>query len=179
MQNNDTHLIQAILKGDKQAERMLYERYERYWFRLSLRYGKDRMEAQDIMQEGLIGIYKDLKQFDPERGKFGTWSGRVLVNAALRYLKKNHWQQSFTELDEAAGVVDESIDITSSISAKELIEVIQQLPMGYRIVFNMFVMEGYSHKEIAKQLDIKVGTSKSQLSKAKSTLKKQIELLYK
>lgn len=171
-------LIQKILRGDEVAMQKLYEQHERFWFRLCLRYGRSRAEAQDILQEGLIMVFRDLAQFDPDRGAFATWANRVIVNAALRYLKKHQWQQSFEDLEQIENEPDFSIHILENITAKELTEVIQQLPSGYRIVFNMYVFDGYAHKEIAEALNISIGTSKSQLSKAKRQLRAKVDLLF-
>ena len=179
MDKNDTLLVKEILAGNRQAERALYERHEQYWFRLCLRYGKNRMEAQDILQEGLIGVFRDLPQFDPSRGAFRGWSNRVVVNAALRFLKKNQWQQSFVDLDEVGEEADLSEDILGQINAKELVQLIQKLPVGYRLVFNMYVIEGFNHREIAEKLNIAVGTSKSQLAKAKRKLREELEDLFR
>ena len=156
----------------------LYQRHERVWFRLCLRYARSRSDAQDILQEGLIQIFRDLSQFDDRRGTFSNWSNRVLVNAALRYLRKNQWQNSFDDLEMATQepVLNESA--IDKLSAQELTQLIQQLPTGYRVVFNMYVMEGYNHREIAETLNISEGTSKSQLHKAKKLLRQQIESLF-
>ncbi len=170
-------LIDRILKGEKEALNELYQCHERHWFRICLRYGRNRLEAQDIMQEGLIMVFKDIHQFDPSRGEFVSWSNRVMVNAALRYLKKFQWQKTFQDLESVqneAGFSEKSIEY---LSAQEITQVIQQLPTGYRIVFNMYEIEGYTHKEIAESLGIEVGTSKSQLSKAKRMLRQKIEFL--
>jgi RNA polymerase sigma factor (sigma-70 family) len=170
-------IIEKTLNGDQAAMQELYQLHERYWFRVCLRYGRNRSEAQDIMQEGLVLIFRDLHQFDPEKGAFRSWSNRVLVNAALRFLKKHQWQLSFEDLESARNEPDFSETSLDKLSAKEITEVIQQLPSGYRMVFNMYVIEGYSHKEIAALLNISVGTSKSQLSKAKKMLRQKIEFL--
>ena len=178
MSLEDHLIIKKILSGDKVASQELYERHERQWFRLCLRYGKNRSEAQDILQEGLIQVFKDLKQFDPTRGSFRSWSNKAMVNAALRYLKKNQWQQSFEDLSLVSSEKDFSEEILGKITEKELIQVIQQLPSGYRLIFNMYEIEGYAHKEIAKKLNISIGTSKSQLSKAKKVLRQKLEILF-
>ncbi len=178
MNNDDQFLISKTLDGDKAAMQMLYEQHERHWFRLCLRYGKSRSEAQDIMQEGLVMVFRDLKQFDASRGEFKSWSNRVMVNAALRFLKKHQWQQSFEDLETAESEADLSESILGKITAKELVQVIQQLPSGYRIIFNMYEMEGYAHQEIAEILNISIGTSKSQLSKAKKALRQKLEVLF-
>lgn len=174
MQSDNT-LVQSILSGDKSAERKLYEQHSQRWFRLALRYGKNRGEAQDVFQEGLISIFKDLHQFDSERGTFIHWSNRVLVNSALRFLKKNQWQNTFSDLEVVEHQKEVSENILDQIAAKELVGMIQKLPLGYRIVFNLYAIEGFSHKEIAEQLEISVGTSKSQLSKAKKALRSLLE----
>ncbi|MFT4666418.1 MAG: RNA polymerase sigma factor (sigma-70 family) [Polaribacter sp.] len=171
------NVIDKILNGEEAAMNELYQSHERHWFRICLRYGRNRSEAQDIMQEGLIMIFRDLRQFDPSRGEFRSWSNRIMVNVALRYLKKFQWQLSFEDLDSVQSEQDYSETSIEKLSAKELTQVIQQLPTGYRIVFNMYAIEGYSHKEIAALLNIAEGTSKSQLSKAKKMLRQKIEFL--
>jgi RNA polymerase sigma factor (sigma-70 family) len=160
---SDIDLIKSILKGKKPAERILYERHRQRWFRLALRYGTSKLEAQDIFQEGLVSIFKDLHQFDSKRGEFVHWSNRVLVNAALRFLKSNQWQNTFTDLKVAGNEQEVSENV------------LDKMPLGYRVVFNMHVVEGFSHKEIAKELEISIGTSKSQLSKAKKALRNMLE----
>ncbi|MEM9984282.1 MAG: sigma-70 family RNA polymerase sigma factor [Bacteroidota bacterium] len=178
MSDPTQHTIEQAKAGDQAAVRALYQQHERHWFRLCLRYGRNREEAQDMMQEGLIRLFRDLKQFDPQRGSFPAWSNRVMVNAALRYLKQHQWEQVFEDLPSAASA--ESVDgyVEGEISAKELTRIIQQLPTGYRVVFNLYEIEGYSHREIAETLGISVGTSKSQLAKSKRVLRQRLELLF-
>jgi len=177
MLQDDNFLIQQILSGNQEAEWDLYKQHERYWFRVCLRYGASRSEAQDILQEGLISIYSSLPQFDIQRGTFKSWSNRVIVNSALRFLKKNSWQKSFEELEEASEEIEISEGTLDKIAVKELTELVQRLPIGYRLVFNLYSVEGYKHQEIAEQLGITVGTSKSQLSKAKKALRQRLEIL--
>ncbi len=168
-------LITKSILGHESAQRTLYEAYRSKWYMLCLRYGSNRHEADDIFQEGLIQIFRDLHQFDDTRSSFATWSSRILAHGALRYLKQHSWHQMMQEIDQY-GVVDEGkSSVYDQIAAKELTEMIQQLPCGYRVVFNMNVLEGYTHKEIAKVLGITEGTSKSQLSKAKKMLRKKLE----
>ncbi len=177
MTKDDQLLIKKTLGRDKLASKQLYDKYESYWFRLCLRYGRNRSDAQDIFQEGVVKIFQNLKKFDIDKGAFKSWSSRVLINEALKYLKKSQWQSSFEDLAEAGQELDWSSHIIERITAKELTELIQQLPLGYRVVFNMYEIEGYSHKEIAETLNISVGTSKSQLSKAKKALQHKLTLL--
>lgn len=177
MELDDLKLIKRILNGDDKATDVMYKRYERIWFRLCLRYGRNRSDAEDIMQDGLLMIFRDLRQHDSQRGVFKRWSNRIMVNAALKYLKKHQWQQSFEDLSAADSEAQISQYIIETISAKELTLLIQQLPSGYRQIFNMYEIEGYSHLEIAEALNITVSTSKSQLFKAKKSLRQQLEFL--
>lgn len=133
------------------------------------------MEAEDMLQEGLISVFKELKQFNPERASFSAWSNKVMVNASLQYLRK--WKNlKYTEdvADHQHQVASDE-NIFDKLGVKELTTMVQQLPDGYRIVFNLYVMEGYKHKEIAEQLSISENTSKTQLLKAKKMLRNQLE----
>ena len=134
------------------------------------------MQAEDIFQEGMINIFRNLHSYDHSKAAFSTWSTRVLINAALTYLKKNNWADSMGELEGATNMHDQNETIYEKLSAKELTSLVQNLPVGYRLVFNLYVIEGYKHHEIAEQLGISEGTSKSQLFKAKRELKKVLEL---
>lgn len=171
-------LITKAQNGNQTAIHKLYENYETYWFRLCLRYGRNRSEAQDIFQEGVLKIFQKLEKFDVNRGTFKSWSSRVIINQALKYLQKHQWQQSFDDLKMVENEADFSIHIIETISARELTEIIQQLPSGYRMIFNMHEIEGFSHREIAETLNISIGTSKSQLSKAKRLLREKLKALY-
>ncbi|MFK7807417.1 MAG: RNA polymerase sigma factor [Saprospiraceae bacterium] len=168
-------IITESIEGIEESQRELYLRYRSKWYMLCLRYGKNKYEADDIFQEGLIRVYKDLHQFDETRSGFETWSSRLMSHAALRYLKKNNWHQAITNIEEVQEAPDEQETVYDHLAAKELTSIIQELPIGYRLVFNMYVLEGYSHKEIATELNISEGTSKSQLFKAKKMLRGKIE----
>lgn len=178
MNLEDQQLIKKSLKGDAQAIQLLYARHKQYWFGICLRYASSRFEAQDVFQEAVSSVFEKLSQFNAQKGSFKAWSNRIFVNAAFLYLKQHQWQQSFKDLDLAEGEVDMSESALGKITAKELTQLIQQLPFGYRVVFNMREIEGYSHLEIAQILGISVGTSKSQLSKAKKALRAKIKILF-
>jgi len=179
MTQEEIQLIKKAFKGQHRATQALYQYYKSYWFRICLRYGRNKSEAQDIFQEGVEKIFQHLKKFDLKKGHFKNWSARVLINAALQYLRKFQWQQSFEDLELAEMETDWNAQIYDQITAKELTELIQQLPSGYRMVFNMFEIEGYSHREIAELLNIAVSTSKSQLYKAKKLLQQKIIVLFR
>lgn len=175
---DEMRLIKKCLRSDPKAQRALYEKHRQSWFMTCLRYGKSKMEAEDIFQNGLISIYKDMHQFDEKKAKFSTWSNRVMANAALQFLRK--WNRiDKLAVDEEYGLSQPvKEDIYDILSAKELTKMVQNLPDGYRVVFNMYVIEGYKHREIAEILKVSVNTSKSQLFKAKQMLKKEVELMF-
>lgn len=167
-------IIQGAKHGEERAQRSLYLHYRSVWYAQCLRYGKNRYEADDIFQEGLVQVYRDLRQYDSKRGKFSTWSARIFTHTALRYLKKNEPYRYMSEpTPENMGA--DPTDVIGDLQAKELTQLLQQLPAGYRLVFNMYVLEGYKHHEIAERLNISEGTSKSQLFKAKKQLKELLE----
>lgn len=142
-----------------------------------MRYGGNSVNAQDILQNGLIRVFTALKQFDDKKGNFLVWSNKIMVNEALRFLQKQKRINFFEPVDESHLQIGVENNIHSLLSAKELVQLIQQLPDGYRTVFNLYTIEGYSHKEISQKLNISEGTSKSQLSKAKKQLRQWIEVL--
>jgi len=176
-QHTDNQLIKQIKTGNKKAIQLLYERHESYWFRMCLRYCRNRDEAQDMFQEGVAKVFSVFDKFNVSQDSFKAWSNKVLLNQGLKYLKKQQWQQSFVDIDEAKDHFFE-LDAFEEITAKELTEIIQQLPVGYRVVFNMHELEGYKHREIAEIIGISVGASKSQLFKAKKMLHKKMKLLF-
>ena len=169
-------LIKNCIRGDAKAQDALYKQYRSRWYMLSMRYARNKDEANDLFQEGLIQIFKDLKQFNSKKSQFSTWSSRVLVHAILKFLKRTNWQHSFKDIET---VIPNNIETNEKIheilGAKELMLMIETLPLGYKLVFNMYAIEGFSHKEIAKKLDISIGTSKSQLFKARKVLQKKLE----
>ena len=142
---------------------------------ICLRYAPNKAEAEDMLQEGLISVFKELKQYDPKRATFSAWSNKVMVNAALQYLRK--WKKlNFNQhIDDYEDQFMQQEEVSDKIGAKELNSMVQNLPDGYRIVFNLYVMEGYKHREIAEKLSISENTSKSQLMKAKNMLRGQLE----
>lgn len=143
-------------------------------FALCLRYANSREDAEDILQEGFVKVFRDLGQYSGA-GNFEGWVRKVFVNTALQHLQRNRKNLVITELD-AQDFPDEppAYDVDEA-PAKNMTRILQQLPPGFRTVFNLHVLEGYSHPEIAEILGISVGTSKSQLLRAKACFKKMLE----
>jgi RNA polymerase sigma factor (sigma-70 family) len=156
----------------------LYEKYAAVLMGLCLRYTKNREEAEDVLQEGFIKIFKYIETYGA-KGSFEGWMKRIMVNTAINYYKKN----KKLRMEEALDVNNARHVGTGSVGAEDTLDVPQEvllahindLPAGYRLVFNMFVFEGLTHREIAGELDISEGTSKSQLAKARRQLRTKVE----
>ena len=142
---------------------------------ICLRYASGKMEAEDMLQEGLISIFKELKQYDSGKASFAAWSNKVMVNAALQHLRKWKKLKFHDELDQVSGRSYPEEDVFEKLGAKEITAMVQKLPDGYRTIFNLYVLEGYKHREIAELLSISENTSKTQLLKAKRMLRSQLE----
>ena len=173
----ETDLIKGCIKGNAQCQRMLFEQYAGKMMSVCLRYANDTMEAEDIMQDGFIKVYQYLHQFKFE-GSFVGWIRRIIVNTAIRHLEKKKIQ--FKDIDES-GANAPKLDpyAYAHLGQDDLMKLINQLPEGYKVVFNLNVIEGYSHEEIAEMLHIQAGTSRSQLVKARKMLQHQIIQLQK
>ena len=154
-------------------QQMLYERFSSKMYGVCLRYAGNENDANDILQEGFIKVFKNLQKFRSE-GSFEGWVRRIFVNTAIEHYRKRVKLYNVTEAQENT-VEDTSLDALDNLATKDILRVINELSPGYKAVFNMHVIEGYSHKEIADILGITEGTSKSQLARAKGVLKKLLE----
>lgn len=170
----NSEILKRAKKGKIDAQEQLYQQYSVMLYVLCQRYARDRSEANDILQEGFITIFKDLNQYTG-KGDLGAWMRKVMVNTALQYIRKwkKDWNWESSEDHLLNLEIEESAH--SNLNMEEMTKIIQQLPPGYRVVFNMYVIEGYSHKEIASKLDISESTSKSQLHRAKQAIRNKME----
>ncbi|MCS6929288.1 MAG: RNA polymerase sigma factor [Saprospiraceae bacterium] len=167
--------IEACLQGDRRVQRALYERYKGKMFAVCLRYASSYAEAEDICQEGFIRVFRDLSQYDG-RGPLEAWMRKVFVNTALQHLEKQRRRIQTEGLDGVDVAEETEMPLLEETPpADRLIALLQQLPPGFRTVFNLYVLEGYTHAEIAEILGISVGTSKSQLLRAKAHLRRLLE----
>ena len=174
----EDELIKACLQNNQRAQKVLFDTHSPRLMGVCLRYAKDRDEAQDMLQDGFIKIFQKLDAYSGE-GAFGGWLHRLMVNTCLDQIRKNSKFAYSIEIEKAEFELNDSEDAISKMRTQELLQLIQQLPEGYRMVFNMFAIEGYGHKEIAEILGIAESTSKSQYRKAKIWLQKAIENLDK
>lgn len=170
----DQEIVQRCLQNDHKAQELLYRRFSSRLFGICLRYAGNKMEAEDILQEGFIRIFTNLHLFRSE-GSLQGWLHRTMVNTAINYYHRNRKFRNEIMLDEARDVATISEEALSKISREELLSVIQALPPGYRTVFNLYVMEGYTHREIGEIMEISENTSKSQLSRARVAIQQQLE----
>jgi RNA polymerase sigma factor (sigma-70 family) len=174
---NETDLIKGCLNEDRRMQEELYRRFSPRMYAVCLRYAGNSEEAEDILQEGFIKIFKKLDSFRSE-GSFEGWIRRIFVNTAIEHFRRKRYLQSVSEKEENT-IEGNDISVLDKMAAKDIVALIKELSPGYRTVFNMYVIEGYTHKEISEILNISEGTSKSQLSRAKVILqglvKKYIE----
>ncbi len=177
MNVTDTSLIQGCLKGDRAMQRALYEKFKVSMYMLCLRYATCKEEAEDLLQDGMMTVYRDLYQYSAEKGALYTWIRRVVLNVALQHLRSKKLFFSDIEIDQTIKLHATNDDIFSDLGAKELTDLIQKLPDGYRIVFNLYVVEGFNHREIGEMLGVSQNTSKTQLFKAKAMLRKRLSVI--
>jgi len=168
----DSDLIKGCVSGDRRMQELLYKKFSPKMYAICLRYAGNTDDAQDLLQEGFIKIYKNLEKFRNE-GSFEGWMRRVFVNTSIEHFRRKVNLNSITE-NEEKGIEDSTWNVLDSLAEKDIIQLIQELSNGYRTVFNLYVVEGYSHKEIGDMLGISEGTSKSQLARAKMILQKKV-----
>lgn len=165
---NEKDLVAGCLEGNKASQKALYDRYCRKMMVVCQRYAKTTLEAEDILQEGFIKVFSSLKNFRGEAA-LGTWITRIMINTALNAQRQKLYMMPMVDVSDIHLPEREEISL-SQMHLDELIAMIQSLPHGCRVVFNLFAIEGYAHKEIAEMLKISEGTSKSQYNRAKSLL---------
>jgi RNA polymerase sigma-70 factor (ECF subfamily) len=153
----------------------MYNRYAGKMLSLCFRYAKDRMEAEDILQEGFIRVFDYLHQYQ-FKGSFEGWMRRIMVTTAINHFRKHHRNHTDVDIEEAEGSVATSFDqYDHKFELKELMDMVTKLPPQYRAVFNLYAIDGYSHREIGEMLGISEGGSKSNLSRARAMLQKNLK----
>lgn len=162
-------ILQGCLNGISSAQRELYQRYSPKMLAVCYRYGHNREDAEDMLQEGFIKVFSQIHTFE-HRGSLEGWIRRIIVHTCINNLKKNKRFNESVDILHASGMQVREDAIPSIMQAKEVIECIRALPIGYRTVLNLYAIEGYSHREIAGMLEIEESTSRSQYTRAKSML---------
>lgn len=165
-------LLDGCLKRNRRSQELLYKQFYGYAMSICLRYTRSREEGKEILNDGFLKVFTKLDTYDPER-PFKTWLGRIMINTALDHYRHELRRDIFDDVEAAEQLpVDETV--ISRLSHDELVGLIQRLTPSYRIVFSMYVIDGYTHEEIAEQLKISVGASKSNLSRAREKLREML-----
>lgn len=176
---SDPQIIELCARHDRKAQQELYDKYSRLLLGVCLRYASDKAEAEDILQDSFLKIFYNIQDYTGS-GSFIGWLRKVTVNTAITHYHKNLKYRYGVEIEEyqsiETGVVSFEEDFYTS---DELYRVLNELPTGYRMVFNLYAVEGYKHKEIAEMLGIDTNTSKSQYSRAKAVIRDKLEKLGK
>ncbi|MBG0861318.1 MAG: RNA polymerase sigma factor [Bacteroidales bacterium] len=176
---SDQQIIEGCAKHDRKAQQLLYERYSRLLLGICLRYAGDRAEAEDILQESFLKIFFNIKDYSGT-GSFVGWLRKVAVNTAITHYHKNLKFRYHIEIEEYVSVETGISSFEEDFfTSDELFKVLNELPAGYRMVFNLYAIEGYKHKEIAELLGIDTNTSKSQYSRAKAAIREKLDKLGK
>jgi RNA polymerase sigma factor (sigma-70 family) len=165
-------LLEGCRSGDRKMQELLYKQTSSKLMAVCMRYARDRMEAEDVLQLGYIKVFQRIKEYRGD-GSFEGWLRKVMVNTAIESYRKNLRTLNIVPIEEGYEQPSTGFDF-SRLGIQDLLGLIQKLADGYRMVFNMYVIEGYSHKEIAAALGISEGASKSQLSRARAILKEEI-----
>jgi RNA polymerase sigma-70 factor (ECF subfamily) len=171
---DDATLIIECVNGNARAQRLLFDKFARKMFSVCLRYAKNEEQAEDVLQDGFVKVFGKLKDFKRE-GSLEGWIRRIMVNTALDQIRKNNKQLGDTNIDDVGYKIENNDFIVERMMAEDLMKMVQAMPDGYKVVFNMFAIEGYSHGEIAETLGISENTSKSQYSRARAYLRERLE----
>ncbi len=172
---DDKKLIKGCLKNNPIAQKELYNRFASKMYGICLRYTKDDMEAKDVMQDAFVKVFNNLIYFKYE-GSLESWVKKIIINTAINSYRKNVTNYNSLEIDKVD--VTEDNNIISDISTQELLSIIKELPKGFRMIINLYAIEGYNHREIGEMLNISENTSKSQLSRARLIIQEKINKRY-
>lgn len=173
----EKELVKGCIRGDRKCQQELFLRYSGKMLAVCTRYTRHRMEAEDILQDAFIKIFDNINKFE-FKGSFEGWVRRIVINTALKNYSKKSFKQEQIGLEYQPELPLDP-DVYNSLEEEELLNLIHKLPDGYRVVFNLYAVEGYSHKEISELLGIQESTSRSQLVKARKMLQSMIVDLQK
>jgi RNA polymerase sigma factor (sigma-70 family) len=174
------HIVQSCAKADRESQKTFYKMYYGFSMAICMRYCNTKDDAMEVVNDGFMKIYRELHNFKPAYDNYETslrgWMKSIMVNTAIDHFRKNNKKNFLVDIkDDHLETIDPQETSINKLSYKEIIEIVQRLSPGYRTVFNLYVIDGYKHEEIAKQLNITVGTSKSNLAKAKMNIQKMLK----
>ncbi|MDX2359527.1 MAG: RNA polymerase sigma factor [Crocinitomicaceae bacterium] len=172
---NDAEIVKNCLRGDPKAQRALFDKFAPKMLGVCRRYAKSTEQAEDVLQDAFIKVFTKLNLY--KGGSLEGWIRRIMVNTSLDQIRKEVKLQDNITMDQVDYKIEQQAHILEGLMAEDLLKLINEMPSGYKAVFNMFAIEGYSHKEIAEQMNISENTSKSQYSRARAFLKTKLEEL--
>ena len=167
-------LITGCISGERKSHELLYKRFYGFAMGICVRYCNSREEAVEVLNDGFLKAFSNLRNFD-KQSRFEPWLKRILVNSSIDYYRKAKKHYYHDDVSEARSLEVSAASPVSTMNHEDLMKLVSGLPAGYRMVFNLYVIEGYSHKEIAEIMQITESTSKSNLSRAREALRKQIK----
>ncbi|UXX78297.1 RNA polymerase sigma factor [Reichenbachiella carrageenanivorans] len=170
---NEKQLIKGCIKGERQAQEQLYQLFSARMFAICLRYTKAQQEAEDVLQESFIKVFKQIKSYKGE-ASLVFWIKRIVINTALNSQRGKLYLYPMVDVEELKTTYEEAHDV-ADYTMEELMQLVKDLPDSSQIIFNLYAIEGYKHQEIAELLNISVGTSKSQYSRAKALLRERMK----
>lgn len=174
----EQQLIDGVIRQDRRSQRMLYERFAPLMMSVCFRYVNDYEVARDLLQDGFVKVFNSIGTYQGA-GSFEGWVRRVFSNLCLEYLRKNDVLRDSLVLEDPSVLFEPDYSMVERLSANELMEIVAELPTGFRTVFNMYAIEGYSHKEIGDALGITESTSRSQFTRARQYLQKKLHEISK
>lgn len=177
----ELQLIEGCKRQDRKSQQLVYEKYARMMYGICLRYASEKEAAQDLLQDGFIKVFMNINSFE-NKGSFEGWMKRIFVNLALENIRKDKTKKMYSDDIENVSdldIIDEAEGDIDGITEDELLKMVQELPQGYRSVFNLYAIEDYSHKEISEMLGIAEGTSRSQYIRARALLQEKIKEYFK
>jgi len=177
---SEAQLIERCVKGESYAQKRLYDMYASKMYAVCVRYSDSRESAKDILQDGFVTLFEKIGTYKGD-GSFEGWMRKIFVNTALMALRKNDVLKHSEQIEEipSGEIAPTSANIIETIDLKIILDLISQMPAGFRAVFNLYEIEGYSHQEIAQALGISVGASRSQLSRSKMWLQDRLKKILK
>jgi len=176
MDISEDELVKRCVRKEAKAQKLLYDTYHGTLLGICMRYAKSKTEAEDILQTGMIRIFKHISSYSG-KGSFEGWMKRIIINVSIDNFRKSNKFYYHHNFDQLNGESYLRLEIPDDLELKDLLKLIQELPPGYRIVFNLYAIEGYSHKEIGEKLGVSENTSKSQLLKARRALIEKLTML--
>lgn len=171
---SDQQLIAGCLKNDRRVQELLYRKYANEMYSICLAYEPDRDNAKDILQEAFVKVFKSINTYD-NKGALKGWIRRIITNTAIDHYRQKGKENSFVDVEKISNTIQSSSEEFGILESQDILAQVKRLPEGARVVFNLFALEGYSHKEIAEMLCITEGTSKSQFSRARQLLQEWIK----